>query len=231
MRARDVMSDGVLSVACDATVLEAANLLVNCRVSAMPVVDANGVVVGIVSEADLVQPKPGENPDDSLLARIAEDPQAAGAHVSSAQRKVTDVMTRDVVSAGEDTPLPELARLMMDRGVKRLAILRGGAVVGMVSRRDLLRAAIALQSGHDEAKFSRDEQLRGEVTAACRGRSWSQARQLDVVVNRGVAHLWGTVPSENVRQAYQAAAENVPGVRAVEVHMHISAPTLVRVGL
>jgi CBS domain-containing protein len=211
MRARDVMSESVFSVSADGTVLDAARLFVNCRVSALPVVDQAGSMLGIVTKADLMRPQPEERP----------------------ARMIVDVMTHEVVIAAEDTPLAELARLMSEHAVKRLPIVRNGRVVGMVSRTDLLRALIALESGHDERgpRGERDQQLRHDVTAACRGRSWSRAQQVDVVVSRGIAHLWGIAPSDLVRKAYQVAAENVPGVKAVKMHMHIVPPPEARVGL
>ena len=220
MRAKDVMSNGVMSLAADATVLEAARLLVNCHVSAMPVVDEAGRMVGIVSEAD-------------LLGCMADGDEPTNEAVDIRSRKVDEVMTRDVVTADEDMPVAALAKLMTDRWVKRLPILRDGAVVGIVSRIDLLRALISLNpaTGREGTRPSRDDQLRREVSAACQGRTWSQARQLDVVVNGGVAHLWGVAPSDLVRNAYRAAAQNVPGVTAVEVHMHIVPPLATRVGL
>jgi len=220
MYARDVMSEGVMSLAADATVLEAAQLLVNCLVSAMPVVDPGGRMIGIVSEAD-------------LLRCSAEADDAADGFAGAGSRKVVDVMTRDVITAGEDTPVAALAKLMTERRIKRLPILRDSAVVGIVSRIDLLRAQISLNTRQDgnSSKPIRDEQLRREISAACQGRNWSLARQLDVVVNGGVAHLWGIAPSDVVRDAYRAAAGNVPGVQGVEVHMHIVPPSPTRVGL
>jgi len=220
MRAKDVMSDGVMSLAADATVLEAAQLLVNCHVSAMPVVDGSGCMIGIVSEAD-------------LLGCTADGNGSTGGFLGAGSRKVVEIMTRDVITAGEDTPVAALAKLMTERRIKRLPILRESAVVGMVGRIDLLRALISLDSGQDRngSKPSRDEQLRREISAACQGRNWSLARQLDVVVNDGVAHLWGVAPSDLVRDAYRVAAGNVPGVQAVEVHMHIVPLSATRVGL
>ena len=217
MRAKDVMSEGTLSVSADATVLEAAGLLVNCRVSAMPVVDEAGTMMGIVSEVDLM----GDAED-----YVARDGRPA--------RKVADVMTRDVITASEDTPLAEIAALMKARNIKRIPILRNAAVVGIVSRVDILRGLISLSNeGARKAQpaLGRDEDLRREIYAACQGRSWSQAKQMDVVVTDGVAHLWGVAPTDIVRQAYRAAAENVPGVKMVEVHMHIVPPPAIRVGL
>jgi CBS domain-containing protein len=221
MQARDVMSDGVVSISKDATVLEAATRFLNCHVSAMPVTDDSGTMIGIVSEADLIRPPPGDLAH--LLARIADSPDAAARIMRSTDRTLADVMTQDVVVASEDTPLAELARLMTDNAVKRLPIVRDGKVVGIVSRIDLLRALVALNADDEKsgARYSRDQQLRQEIAALCAGRAWSQASRLDVVVHRGVAHLWGTAPSEMVRKAYQSAAQSVPGVKAVELHMHV----------
>jgi CBS domain-containing protein len=216
MRAKDVMSDGVLSISADASVLEAAKLLINCRVSAMPVVNEDGTMAGIVSEADVI----GDTQDYV---------QADGA----LPRRVSEVMTRDVITAPEDAPLDQLAGLMKARNIKRIPILRDGAVVGIVSRVDVLRGLISLSrdDGEAAAMFRRDKDLRRKVYAACQGRSWSQARQVDVVVSGGTAHLWGVAPTDLVRKAYRAAAENVPGVENVQVHMHVVAPPAVRLGL
>jgi len=183
----------------------------------MPVVNEGGVMIGIVSEVDLM--------DD------AKDYVAAGN--GRPPRKVTDVMTRDVVTATEDTPIAQIAHLMKARSIKRIPILRNGAVVGIVGRVDILRGLISLSHDGDETHpaYRRDEELRREIYAACQGRSWSQARQVDVVVNGGIVHLWGVAPTDIVRQAYRAAAENVPGVKTVEVHMHIVSPPATRVGL
>lgn len=217
MLAKDVMSDGVLSVGANAAVLEAAKLLVNCRISAMPVVDQAGTMVGIVSEADLM----GDAED--YVANHGERPT----------RKVADVMTREVITASEGTPIAQVAGLMKARNIKRIPILKDGAVVGIVSRVDILRGLISLSHEGDKAHpaFSRDGELRREIYAACQGRSWALAKQVAVVVNRGVAHLWGVAPTDLVRQAYRAAAENVPGVKTVEVHMHVVPSPATRIGL
>lgn len=216
MRAKDVMSDEVLSVSADASVFDAARLLVNWRISAMPVVNEAGTMTGIVSEADL----------------IADAEGYAAAGERGPTRKVVDVMTKDVITASEDTPIAEIVRQMKVRSVKRIPILKNGAVVGIVSRVDILRGLMSLseQGGRDQPAFP-DAELRREVRAACRGRSWSLAKQVDVAVNHGVAHLWGVAPTDLVRQAYRAAAEGVPGIKTVQVHMRVVPPATTRIGL
>jgi CBS domain-containing protein len=233
------MSDSVMSIAAEASVYEAASLLVNAQVSAMPVVDGDGGMVGIVSEADLLDRGPTEGNGyhrDGLLKELADQVTSAGAFVRANSRRVTDVMTKPVVCVEEDTPVGDIARLMLDTGIKRVPVRRGSAVVGIVSRVDLVRALISHQSDNRAASVTcfpvqADDQLRRDVESAVRGRSWSLARRADVVVQDGVAHLWGVVPSDLVRQAYRVAAENVPGVKAVQSHMHVVPPPAVRLGL
>jgi CBS-domain-containing membrane protein len=240
MVAKDVMSDGVMSVAADATILEAAKVLVNAEVSAMPVVDSKGVMIGIVSEADLIDRGAARDSSEQtgLLHQFADDMASAGAFVRANARLVTDVMTRHVVSVEEDTTLGDIAELMLDRGVKRVPVRRGHSVVGMVSRIDLVRALISQRAAASATPTSaaalperNDDKLRRDIESAVRGRSWSLARRSDVVVQDGIAHLWGVVPSDMVRQAYCVAAENVPGVKSVQSHMHVVPPSPVLLGL
>ncbi len=209
MQAKDVMSDGVMSVTSDATVFDAAMLLVNTHVSAMPVVDKDGVMLGIVSEAD-------------LIAR-AIGGQAKGTSDPSRSQRVVDVMTKDVIAVDETASLEEIAALMARHKIKRVPVLRGKSVVGVVSRIDLLRGLISTtpQNYRATMALSSDDEIRRAILAAVQGQSWSRAMRLDVAVSHRVVHLWGMVPSEQVRMAYAEAASKVPGVAKVENHMHV----------
>jgi CBS domain-containing protein len=139
MRAKNVMSNEVISVNAGETVLEAVRLLVNAQVSAMPVIDDHGIMVGILSEADVIQHTGGVAPTE-----LSDMTQALSAMDKARSRRVDDVMTKDVVTATEDTTLHDIAELMMKHQVKRVPILRDQSVVGMVSRVDLLRALISV---------------------------------------------------------------------------------------
>lgn len=239
MRAKDIMSDGVMSVSADATVFEAASLLVNAQVSAMPVVDKEGSMIGIVSEADLLDRGWSDgNPNyrTGLLKTLVDQIDSAGTFVRANSLHVTDVMTKPVICVEEEAPLGDVARLMIDTGIKRVPVRRGTAVVGIVSRIDIVRAMISRQSVNQASPVggvlsNGDDQIRRDIEDAVRGRSWSLARRADVIVQDGVAHLWGVVPSDLVRQAYRVAAENIPGVKAVQSHMHVVPPSPVRLGL
>ena len=220
MIAKDVMSEGITSLTDDATVQEATELLINTGVSAMPVLDKDGIMIGIVSEADLIRRASPEAWQREL---------AADAAVTAANsRPVTEVMTKAVITVDETMPLAEVAKLMMVQRVKRLPVTRGKSVVGVVSRVDLLKALLSrrpatmvFHTKAEPAPLSANELLHSAVTAAVSGHSWSVARRGDVVVNGGVAHLWGVVPSTEILDAYREAASKVPGVKAVEVHMHV----------
>jgi len=221
MRARDVMSTEVLSIAAEATVREAAQLLVNMRVSAMPVLDSKGFMIGIVSEADLIRNTgavaPLEQVDEAYAERAMRKAHA---------RSVTNVMSRSVVCAAEDSTLQEISDLMLGRGIKRIPIVRDGAVVGIVSRIDLLRALLTLgrEAFLQERPGARraDQELRDAVIAALDGHDWSQALRSDVVASRGTIHLWGLVASDALRKTYIQVAEGVTGVGSVQSHMHVA---------
>jgi CBS domain-containing protein len=223
MRAKDVMSDGVMSVNAGATVLEAARLLVNAGVSAMPVIDNQGVMVGILSEADLIRHTGGVAPTE-----LSDNERAAKAMAEARSRRVADVMTKEVVTATEDASLREIADLMLTHGIKRVPILRDRSVIGVVSRVDLLRALISLGPDayvqRSAATHTADEDLRSAVMAALQKQDWSQARRSDVVISHGVVHLWGMVANDAMRSAYVEAVRHVPGVQSVENHMHVGRP-------
>lgn len=223
MRARDVMSTEVLSIAAEATVFEAAQLLVNMRVSAMPVLDGKGFVVGIVSEADLIRNTGAVAPLEHVDAAYAEKARAT-AHA----RSVTKVMSKNVVTASEDSTLQEIADLMLGRGIKRIPIVSDGAVVGIVSRIDLLRALLSL--GRDaflqERPGSRkaDQELRSSVIAALNEHGWSRTVRSDVVASQGTVHLWGLVANDGLRETFVRVATDLPEVTRVHSHMHIASP-------
>ncbi len=221
MRARDVMSTPVTTIGTDATLLEAARLLVNTRISALPVVDGRGAMVGMVSEIDLIGQVLG-NADDTGRVPLHFDDPAAREALSG---KVADVMTRQVISATEDTPLEEIAALLLKHRAKRLPILRDGSVVGVVSRIDLVKSLLS-HAAPDAAKATPqaardDETMRREVMLAVHRLGIRLGGTFDVVVRHGIAHLWGRVTSEEEDQACQVASSKVPGVVDTISHMQI----------
>ncbi|SKA38799.1 BON domain-containing protein [Enhydrobacter aerosaccus] len=232
MRASDVMSKGVVSVPATATIYEAAELLVNTRVSGMPVMDEDGTMVGIVSEGDLIGHIEAETEaEPGLMHEIADDAAAAAAYVRTHSRRVTDVMTRNVVTCQQDTPVEEIAALMLQHKVKRIVVMDDDNVVGMVSRINLVQALITRSNTSPQQKTPvappprplSDAELRRHVEEAVKAHRWSTART-EVTVNGGIVHLWGVVADEAVQRAYRVAAESVPGVKDVMDHTHVVRP-------
>lgn len=231
MRASDVMTKGAVSVADTATIYEAAELLVNTRVSGLPVIDRDGMMAGIVSEGDLIGHLEADTSvEKDLLREIADDAAAAAAYVKTHSRRVTDVMTRDVLTCTEDTPVEQIASLMLKHKVKRIVVMRDEHIVGIVSRINLVQALITRntkKAPEEEAVEPpvplSDARLRREVEEAVKAHRWASAR-MEVTVSGGVVHLWGVVADEAVRRAYRVAVEAVPGVRDVMDHTHVVRP-------
>lgn len=220
MRAKDVMTDKVVCIGIRESVFDAAELLLGAGVSAAPVVNDKGAVVGIVSEADLVRRAEIDTATKkSWLARLMDsDVSAAHDFVAAHARRVADVMTREVITASEDATLRELVELMERHNVKRIPIVRDGILVGVVSRSDLLRALLSREPDRPVLQPT-DKALRQAVVEAIEHRPWTSRWPTNVFANDGVVHLWGFVDGEDVRKAYRVAAENVPGVRRVKDHL------------
>ena len=131
MKVRAAMTRSVITASPDTSIRDAARLLVSCGISALPVIDLKGALVGIISEADL------------LLIETRPDPRAQAAPLAptanSIPMTVGEVMTARVLTVGPDADTSEAARLMIDAGVKRLPVLENGQLVGIVSRRDLIQ--------------------------------------------------------------------------------------------
>ena len=220
MQAKDVMTEDVICLDSKSSIFDAAELLIGAGVSAVPVVDDKGAIVGIVSEADIMRrPEIGTAPRKSWLSYLI-DSNAASARefVEIHSRRVSEVMTRKVVTASEGTKLGDLAELMERHDVKRIPIVHQGALVGIVSRADLLQALLSRETDGPAAQPS-DKALRQAVLAALDKRDWKSRWPTNVFANDGVVHLWGFVEDESVRKAYRVAAENVPGVRRVKSHL------------
>ena len=220
MHAKDVMIESVVCINVGESIFDAAELLLGARVSAVPVVDDKGAVVGIVSEADLIRrAEIGTTARKGWLARLLDSDVAAATDFAAAHtRRVADVMTKEVVTAGPDATLRELVELMERHGIKRIPIVRDGTLLGVVSRADLLCALLSREPERPLPQPS-DTALRQAVIEAVEKRAWTSRWPTHVFVGGGVVDLWGFVDDEPTRKAYGVAAENVPGVRSVNNHL------------
>lgn len=144
LTAADVMTRAVVSVNPDTTLRQAASLMATKGISALPVVDATGAVVGLVSDSDLVRPdEAAERRRDWWLAMLADGHDLAPdflAAINAADRKVVQVMHKEVVSLAPTATLAEVAGLIAGKQVRRVLVLENGKLVGIVSRADLIKA-------------------------------------------------------------------------------------------
>lgn len=225
MRAKQVMTRQIHSLAADASVYEAAQVMLNAGISAAPVVDVDGTLIGIVSEADLMyRSEIGTAPGRSWLQRLlSDDAVLANDYIRAHSHRVADVMTKNLVTADERATLGEIATLMQRHRVKRIPIVRDGKVVGIVSRANLLQGLLAREPASSEDPTD-NEKVRSLVTSELARHGWATNQTACVVAESGVVHLWGFVNSDAVRDAYRIAAENVRGVKRVENHMKVLPP-------
>ncbi len=223
MQAQDIMTTRVVTAELDTPVIEIAKRLIERRISAMPVIDAEGRVPGIVSEADLMkQPQTGGRPHRTWwLTLFTMSDELAGDFIKSHGRIARDVMTVNPVTVGEEASLEEIATLLEKHRIKRVPVLRAGRLVGIVSRANLLQGMVARQVAPQAS--SDDRVIRQHVTEAIRT-SEVNAQFVDVQVAAGVVSLWGATNSEVERKALVLAAETVPGVQRVESHLGVFSP-------
>jgi CBS domain-containing protein len=156
MKARDVMTDQVVTVRADTPIQDIARLLLAKRISAVPVLDEADALVGIVSEEDLIGSDEAdwEERRDKWLARLAEGEPLGAEFLSSLRGHAAGhVMSKPVVTIVEDTEVGEIARIFQESRIKRVPVVRNGKIVGVVSRADLLRAMTAQTPSPGGSRF------------------------------------------------------------------------------
>jgi CBS domain-containing protein len=221
MRALDVMTSSVITASPEMNVRDAAKRLVDNHISGMPVVDASGKVVGIVSEGDLlhrVEIGTGTRRRSWWLEFLTSNRQLASTYVREHAHLVKDVMNENVISVNEDTPLVEIADLLERCRIKRVPVLKDGALVGVVSRANLIRALASVKPDALPSSSTSEQEIRAAVVRALREQRWALPSE-NVIVTGGVVHLWGVIESEEERRAIRITAEGVPGVKSVESHL------------
>jgi len=224
MRASDVMTRTVVTIRPTAPIQEAARSLIEHRVSGLPVTDDDGRVTGIITEADLIarQTAPGER--RSWWHRFFADPeQLAAEYRKTAGSTVADVMTRPVICIGPDMPLEAIAGLLDRRGIKRVPVVAGGRLVGIVSRADLVKA-LAMQTS--DPVTASDADIVKTINEQLRREDWAREAGVIVKSRGGVVELWGIVGSDNEKAATEALARNVSGVSRVQNYLAVQSQVL-----
>lgn len=217
MKARDIMTKAVKTVGLNTPVRDIASLLVKRRISAVPVVDKNNHVVGIVSEGDLLRrTEAGTEYRRSWWAELLADPRTrAREYVKSRGGHARDVMTSSVVCAGPLMDVAEIANLMEDRGIKRVPIVKSGRLVGIVTRADLVRAVAHSKPATRIARGG-DIVLRQRLQSRLDSKSWGARNLVNFIVTKGRVELFGIAQSPDQRDAIRVLAENTTGVRSVK---------------
>ncbi|TDR55886.1 BON domain-containing protein [Halomonas ventosae] len=214
MQAADVMTPNVITVSPDSEVSEIASLLLEHGISAVPVVDADDKVLGIVSEGDLMRRV--ENDTDqhkSWWLKLFSGGGNAVDYVKSHGRKASEIMTPHPLTIAEDEPLHHIASLLEKRRIKRVPVVRDGRLVGIVSRSNLLRG---FSVSRQPAAGGDDRAIRDAILKEVDQNTGVMVDRLNIIVADGKVQLWGLVDSKEQRQAVQVAAENIDGVTEVE---------------
>jgi CBS domain-containing protein len=219
MRAHQIMTRQVITIVADAPVVDAANIMLDKHISGLPVVDDAGAVVGIVSQGDFIRRAEigTERKRGRWLKFLVGPGTAASDFVRERGRKVEEIMTPGPCTMTEDATLEDIVELMERNHVKRLPVLRGDRLVGIVTRTNLLQAVAGLTRDVPDPTAD-DDHIRHRIINAIEKSDWTPFG-LGVIVANGVVHLSGVITNEQSRKASIVAAENISGVTRVHDHL------------
>lgn len=220
MRVQDVMTKQVTGTTPQAGILQALKLMVDHRISGLPVLDANCRVIGMLTEGDLLRraelgtagAKPG------WLSFLTSSGKLAEGYVHTHGRTVEEVMSHDPVTVAAGASLEEAVELMEKYRVRRLPVTApGGEAVGIIARSDIVRALF--NALPQQAVMASDAEIGAAILAGMKGQAWVGLDSVRVDVRDGVVELDGTIVDERQRIALRVLAENTPGVRQVVDHL------------
>ena len=204
MKVDELMTRVVVTVTPETSLKDAASLLSSRRISGVPVVDASGTVVGILSEADILAKESGEQPRRGLLGWLLETDAALADKIRA--RTAGEAMTAPAITIAPNRPVHEAAARMVAESVNRLPVVEDGKLVGIVTRADLVRA------------FTRtDAEIAREIeTEILRRTLWLEPGAVTVTVTDGTVRLDGEVETETDAELLPVFVARVPGVVSVD---------------
>jgi CBS domain-containing protein len=219
MRAHQVMTKDVITVTPHASIEEAAKIMLRTHISGLPVLDDAGKLVGIVSERDFLRRSEiGTGRKRPAWLQFLVGPgRAAADFVRERGRKIEDIMTSDPITVSEETPLEDVVRLMEKNDIKRLPVLSGETLTGIVTRSNLLQAVASLAHEIPDPTAD-DDHIRNRITRAVNATDWRPI-SFEVTVRNGIVHLHGIITTDEARQATIVAAQNTAGVKTVHDHL------------
>jgi CBS domain-containing protein len=220
MKAQEIMTRQVITVRSDSSLQDAIATMLRHGIGGMPVVDAQGRSVGMLSESDLLRRTEldTERRRPRWLAFLMGPGKLADEYTHTHGRTVADVMTDKLYSVAPDATVRDVVKLMERHRIKRLPVLENGQLTGIISRANLLRALAVADAALPSGARS-DEEIRERLAAELASTQWAPRSMIDHVVQDGVVHLYGTILDEREREALCVAARNTPGVTEVHDHM------------
>jgi CBS domain-containing protein len=219
MRAHQIMTRSVITVTPEISVVEAADIMLKRHISGLPVVDSAGALVGIISEGDFIRRSEintGRKRSGFMKFVLGAGREAAD-FVHEHAKKVGEIMTPEPLTINEDTELEQIVELMEKNNIKRVPVMNGNKLAGIVTRSNLLQAVASLARDIPDPTAD-DDHIRNRIINALEKNHWCPWG-LNVVVRDGIVHLSGVITEERSRQAAIVAAENVTGVKKVHDHL------------
>ena len=223
MQAQDIMTTNVITVYPDASIQYIAKRLIENRISAVPVVGMDGRLAGIVSEGDLMRRSEASTERHSSwwLFLLASPEETARNYVKAHGKHAADVMTRRVITVNENTSIQEVAETLEKHRIKRVPVMSGHKLVGIISRANVIRGLAAQRMATEPV--ADDRSIKASVEKALSEAGVRRAF-LDVIVADGVVTLWGMVESLEEKQAVRVAAEMAPGATKVLDNLSVMPP-------
>jgi CBS domain-containing protein len=225
MLARDIMTRDVCTVGLDTPVEDVARRLVERRITPVPVGDPENIVIGNVSQGDLLRRREtGTERHRSWLLQVIVDPDSlAREYVKARGLKAHDVMTRRVITVREETPVAQIADIFERNHIKRVPVTHSGKLVGIVTRGDLVRAFLAAtKSAAGEPRSPDDARIAAELSARMAREPWAESLYVQSCVNDGIVEFWGLARSDEHRDALRVLAETIPGVKRVDERLKLA---------
>lgn len=228
MEVRDVMTTQLTTAEADTTVQELAHQMLVRRVSGIPVLDASGNLLGVVSEGDLMRRAEvgteGHAHRSWWLRLFGDGAEEARDYIKTHGATAADVMSRKVITVSPEDDIGEVAMLLEKHSIKRAPVVQSGKLVGIISRSDMMRG-LATHGPLNTGAAHSDREIRDALVAHLNSEAWSTSALVNVTVSDAVVNLWGVYDSAAQHEALLVAARNTPGAKDVEDHMSLSVPT------
>jgi len=220
MKACEVMTRHVISIDPEASIVQAARLMLKHHFSGLPVVNRSGRLVGIITEGDFLHRSEigTELKHNAWLVAIFGPEESAHDYVRAHGMKVSEVMTRQPITVDENASLDQVVHLMERHRIKRIPVVRQGKMVGIITRANLLRAFASIHRPSPKSS-SKDGEIRKRIITDIKKQNWANGADVTVLVRDGVVDLCGTISDLSQQAALKALIREQFGVRKMYDHL------------